>query len=121
LHFRVTGKRPPLVIGDHIETAATSLSRMVGLLGRSGLEPGGGLWIKPSAGVHTVGMTFAIDVIGLDKDNKVIKLWSNLVPYRITSVSWRMRSVIELPAGTIVATGVMLGDSLYAEHHCQGN
>jgi hypothetical protein len=38
---------------------------MFGLLGRRGLNAGEGLWIKPSFGVHTVGMRFPIDAIGL--------------------------------------------------------
>ena len=101
---------PP--IGDRVHVASSSLTRMVGLLGKPGLDTGGGLWIKPSSGVHTVGMKFTIDVIGLDSELKVVKLWRKLVPYRLTSVSWKMTSVIELPAGRIDECGVKLGDTL---------
>ena len=59
--------RGPL-IGDHVKIASTSLTRMVGLLGQNEIDTGGGLWIKPSSGVHTIGMKFPIDVIGLDKN-----------------------------------------------------
>ena len=100
------------LIGDRVTVADTSMSRMFGLLGKSGLDTGEGLWIKPSSGVHTVFMRFAIDVIGLDKEMKVVKLWPDLVPYRVTSVSTKIRSVIELPAGQIVASGVQLGDRI---------
>jgi uncharacterized membrane protein (UPF0127 family) len=98
------------LIGDRIAIANTSLSRMFGLLGKRGLDSGEGLWIRPSNGVHTVFMRFTIDVIGLDKDRKVVKLWPRLVPYRLTSVSAKVRSVIELPAGRIAETDVQLGD-----------
>jgi hypothetical protein len=101
-----------ITIGDKIELADTSLKRMFGLLGRSGLDAGGGLWIKPSSGVHTVGMAFGIDVVGLDHNHKVIKLWRCLVPFRVTSVSFRMRSVLELPCGTISRSQMELGDQL---------
>jgi len=101
-----------ITIGDKIELADTSLKRMFGLLGRSGLDAGGGLWIKPSSGVHTVGMAFGIDVVGLDRNHKVIKLWRCLVPFRVTSVSFRMRSVLELPCGTISRSQMELGDQL---------
>ena len=101
-----------VVIGDRIEVAETSLTRMVGLLGRTTLESGRGLWIRPSSGVHTLFMRLSIDVIGLDKNLNVIKLWPDLVPWRLTSVSTRLRSVVELPAGTIHACGVQLGDHL---------
>lgn len=100
------------MVGDRVTVAETSLTRMVGLLGRQGLDAGGGLWIKPSSGVHTIGMKFAIDVIGLDKNYSVVKLWTRLVPQRITSVSLRMRSVVELPAGRIAECGVKVGDTL---------
>jgi uncharacterized membrane protein (UPF0127 family) len=85
---------------------------MVGLLGKRGLNVGEGLWIRPSSGVHTVGMRFPIDVIGLDKDLKVVKIWSRLVPFRVTSVSVRIRSVIELEAGRIDECLVEIGDTL---------
>lgn len=100
------------VIGNQIEIADTSLSRMLGLLGRRGLNAGEGLWIKPSSGVHTVGMKFTIDVIGLDKNLRVVKLWPRLVPFRVTSVSLKVSSVIELGSGQIAECGVQLGDQL---------
>lgn len=98
------------MIGDQVRVADTSISRMVGLLGRRGLEPGEGLWIRPSSGVHTVGMRFPIDVIGLDGELRIVRLWRELVPYRVTSVSLKLKSVIELPAGQIAASGSEIGD-----------
>ena len=85
---------------------------MFGLLGRRGLDAGGGLWIKPSSGVHTVGMAFKIDVVGLDRDLKVIKLWRCLPPFRVTSVSMKLKSVIELPCGAIAQAQMKVGDQL---------
>jgi hypothetical protein len=85
---------------------------MFGLLGRRGLDAGGGLWIKPSSGVHTFGMAFKIDVVGLDGSLKVIKLWRCLVPFRVTSVSMKMKSVLELPCGTIAQSQIKIGDQL---------
>jgi len=100
------------VIGDQVQVADTSLTRLFGLLGKRHLDTGRGLWIKPSSGVHTLGMMFPIDVIGLDKELRVLRLWSNLVPFRVTSVSTKIRSVIELPAGRIEECGTQLGDIL---------
>ncbi len=100
------------IIGNQVERADTSLKRMFGLLGRRGLDAGEGLWITPSSGVHTVGMSFKIDVVGLDRDLKIIKLWSCLPPFRLTSVSLKMRSVLELPCGVIEQTQMQVGDQL---------
>ena len=104
------------LIGSEITVAETSISRMVGLLPKSSLGRGQGLWIRPSSGVHTIGMRFIIDVIGLDKQLRVVKLWRNLVPHRITAISWNIRSVIELPAGNIDECGVSVGDQLQISH-----
>jgi uncharacterized membrane protein (UPF0127 family) len=108
----ITNETRAAVVGDRIEIANKALTRMVGLLGRRGIAPGGGLLIRPSSGVHTIGMSFPIDVIGLDKKMRVIKLWNSLIPYRLTSLSWKMQTVIELPAGRISEIGVQLGDTL---------
>ena len=110
--FRVTNTTRGTTVGDNIELADTSLKRMFGLLGRRGLDAGGGLWIKPSSGVHTVGMSFGIDVVGLDRDLKVIKLWRCLPPFRVTSVSLKLRSVLELPCGTIAQAQTQVGDQI---------
>jgi hypothetical protein len=101
--IRVVNRTRNTTVGDKIELADTSLTRMWGLLGRSGLGAGGGLWIAPSSGVHTMGMKFPIDVVGLDH---------SLVPYRITSISLKTSSVIELASGEILRAGIELGDEL---------
>jgi Flp pilus assembly protein TadG/uncharacterized membrane protein (UPF0127 family) len=100
------------VLGDRIKVADTSLRRVLGLLGRRGLDDGEGLWIRPSSGVHTVGMKFPIDVVGMDKELRVVKVWPRLVPYRITSVDLDIRSVVELSAGRIEGERVMVGDQM---------
>lgn len=113
MHFlQVINQTRATIVGDRIRVADTSLSRMVGLLGKKALGAGEGLWILPSSGVHTFGMRFEIDVIGLDKHRKVIKLWKNLRPGRVTSVSATLRSVIELPSGRILECQAEIGDIL---------
>lgn len=99
-------------IGSQIEIASTQRTRLLGLLGRPGLNEEEGLWIRPSNGVHTFGMTFPIDVIGLDCNNRILKMWDTLRPQRVTALYWKMQSVLELPAGTIRRTGAQLGDML---------
>jgi uncharacterized membrane protein (UPF0127 family) len=109
----VTNSTRSTTLGDGIELADTSIRRMVGLLGRRGLAAGGGLWISPSSGVHTFGMAFSIDVVGLDRDLKVVKLWRCLKPFRLTSVSLKLKSVIELPCGVISQAQLQVGDQLH--------
>jgi uncharacterized membrane protein (UPF0127 family) len=112
---KVTNTDRNTVIGDQVELADTSLTRLFGLLGKKHLDIGRGLWIKPSSGVHTFFMSIPIDVIGIDRSGNVVKLWQNLVPWRMTSVSTRLHSVIELPAGRIAACNTQQGDKLMIE------
>ena len=100
------------VLGERVSLAGTSLSRMVGLLGKSGLDPGTGLLIIPSQAVHTVGMRFAIDVVFIDRNWKVIHLRPTMVPYRFSKICWRARCVLELPAGAIAKSSTVVGDEL---------
>ncbi len=100
------------VIGTRIAVADSFLTRLIGLLGRRRLETDTGLWILPSSGVHTFGMLFPIDVIALDRRLFVCAVWPKLGPFRISGVSWRIRSVVELPSGSIQRADIQRGDQL---------
>lgn len=101
-----------VVLASSVVVADTSLRRAVGLLGCASLQREEGIWIKPSSGVHTIGMRFPIDVIGLDKQLRVVRLWPSLKPYRVTAIVPAVRTVLELAAGRIVQSGLRLGDQL---------
>lgn len=101
-------------VAHRVECADTSLTRLVGLLGRNVLNAGEGIWIHPSSGIHTFGMRFTIDVVGLDRDMRVIKLWRRVRPHRITSISTKVHSVLELAAGEIDTRCLEIGQMLYA-------
>ncbi len=75
------------------------------------MRKGEGLWILPCEAIHTFFMKFDIDVLFLDKKRRVVKAVRRLRPWRLAG-SWRGRSVLELPAGTIEETGTQTGDVL---------
>ena len=77
------------VIADHVGVAATRASRAVGLLSRSGLEPG-------EAGM-------------------VIDCVSNLRPWRVRLPRRGTAGVLELPAGTLAASRTGLGHQVILE------
>jgi uncharacterized protein len=101
-------------IGDRIEIAGTAGRRNKGLLGRTGLGSGEGLWIVPCEAVHTFAMKFAIDLLYIDKAHRVVKVRHAVRPSRISG-ALRAHSVIELPAGTLAATQTERGDQLQLE------
>ena len=100
------------MVGTRIVIADTSLTRLVGLLGKRRLDAGCGLLIRPSSGIHTFGMLFSIDVVALNKNLQVMKVWHRLAPFRITSVNLKTHSVLELPAGQIKNCRIEVGDQL---------
>jgi hypothetical protein len=98
-------------IGGRIEIADKGERRRKGLLGRSGLAAGEGLWIVPCEAVHTFGMRFAIDLVYLDRKNRVVKTRSGVGPGRL-SACLSAHSVVELPAGTVQSKAIERGDLL---------
>jgi len=94
--------------------ADSYLRRLVGLLGKTKRwsQLGRGLWIVPSSGVHTIGMMFPIDLVFLSKEKEVVHVEEHLRPFRISKVSLRAESVLELPVHSIYRSKTQVGDRL---------
>jgi uncharacterized protein len=101
-------------IGNFIEAADRGSRRRKGLLGRSSLAPGEGMWIVPCEAVHTFFMRFAIDLIYLDRHHRVVNIRKDVQPSRL-SACLRAHSVVELPSGSIARTQTQPGDLLEIE------
>jgi uncharacterized protein len=103
------------VVADTVAVADTRATRAVGLLNRSEFEPGEGLWIVPSRGVHTCWMRFPIDLVALDERGVVIDHVANLKPWRIRLPRRGTAGVLELPVGSISRSGTSLGHRITFE------
>src|SRR5438093_10375868 len=112
--YRVFNLTRNTVLASEVELVDTEWTRIKGLLGRRAVDfaSGKGLWIVPSQGVHTLGMSFPIDVAYLDSEYRVIHVCHDLPPFRIAALKFKARSVIELPAGTLAETQTSVGDML---------
>ena len=111
--------------GSHplqIKVADSFLQRLRGLMFSKRLPPAQGLLLKRCASVHTAFMRYAIDVVYLDAQGRILKCIANLKPWRASSsgFGWlaarRMGGVhtLELPAGSIQQMGLQPGDHLVA-------
>lgn len=109
--YRVTNRTRQTELASRGEVASHGATRRKGLLGRTGLGTGEGLWIVPCEAVHTFGMKFAIDLVYLDRRHRVLKTRSAVRPGRI-SACLSAHSVLELPPGTVWATETRRGDEL---------
>jgi uncharacterized membrane protein (UPF0127 family) len=115
-YLTVTIPKKAVTVGSRIGLADTFVTRLFGLLGKSSIDDGSGLLIRPSSGVHTMWMRFAIDVIALDKDMRVLRTWERLRPWRLTPVSLRTHCVLELAPGQIHHLNIEPGDQLALSH-----
>jgi len=100
------------LIADRVVMANSFFSRLIGLLNRSELLSGEALILTNSNCIHMFFMRFAIDVIFLDKDNRVVGLAENLKPFRVSSICSKASRAIEMPTGTIQSSKTVLGDVL---------
>ncbi len=110
----VYNKTRETFVATEAAVADSYVRRLVGLLGKTGrwARLGRGLWIIPSRGVDSIGMLFSIDLVFLNKDKKVVHLEEHFRPFRVSRVSLKAASVLELPTHTIYRSGTKVGDSL---------
>jgi uncharacterized protein len=102
------------VVCERCVQATTVWPRLKGLLGRSSLEPGEGLLLRPANSVHTAFMRFAIDAVFVDRDLRVIDVEAGLRPWRMAGRRGA-RAVLELPAGEAARRSLAPGTRLRLE------
>jgi uncharacterized membrane protein (UPF0127 family) len=95
--------------------ADTFWSRGKGLIGRQDLAHGDGLLIDPCSSIHCFFMSIPIDVLYLDKEDRVVGMDKNLRPWRIGGFYRGARRVLELPSGTLAQNMIAIGERLEIE------
>ncbi len=70
------------------------------------------LMIQTRFGIHTFGLKFPIDVLILDKNNRVMKIKKSLKPNRIFLWNPMYEKILELPIGTIEKKNIKLKDAI---------
>jgi len=119
VRMQVTNLTRHTVLGTSVEVADSGPKRNKGLLGRNSLGPGEGLWIVPCEAVHTFAMRFALDLVYLDRKNRIKKLRSDVPPWRLSGCL-SAHSVLELASGTIRNSLTQTGDTLEFSPALQG-
>ena len=99
-------------LSNNVPVANSLLKRMKGLLGKNEMQTGEALWVKPCMSVHTFFMKFPIDVVFLNKKNRVIAAIEHLQPNRATRLYLQAAGILELPAGILKATNTRVGDEI---------
>lgn len=109
--FALTNTRNNRIVARMLLTAFDSASRRKGLLDHESLAEGSALIIAPSSAIHTFAMRFAIDVMFVSKDGRVLKVRRDVRPRRVAA-AWRAFAVVELPVGAIDRSETRPGDQL---------
>ena len=91
--------------------ADSAPTRLKGLLGRTGLEHGEGMLLRPAPAIHTCFMRFPIDAVFLDRELHVLDVTPKMRPWRWARRAGA-RAVLELGAGEAGRLGVRPGERL---------
>jgi uncharacterized membrane protein (UPF0127 family) len=112
-------------LADRVVVADGLWDRFMGLMGRPGLDPGSGLWLTGTNGIHMMFMRFAIDAVFLGRPaagvgpdgarpvlsvHRGLRAWVGLVP-----LVRGANGVLELPVGTVDRSGTAVGDLIALE------
>jgi uncharacterized membrane protein (UPF0127 family) len=112
--YQILNQTRGQVLAEQGELARSFLARGRGLMGRPSLPASYALIIYPESSIHTFFMRVPIDVLFVDRGDRVVGLREAMPPSRPYAgvAPWRGRYVIEMPAGVIAATGTAIGDQL---------
>jgi uncharacterized membrane protein (UPF0127 family) len=83
--------------------------KSIGLIGAKKISP---VYFTTRWGIHTFGVSSAIDVIILNDTFHVVKIAHHLKPYKIFVWNPKYKHVIELPVGDIPKRNISLGDQI---------
>ena len=109
--IKVVNKTKGIVVADRVSVAKSFWSRLKGLMFRSGMGENEGLIFYDAPSIHTFFMRFPIDVVFMDRQQRVVKISRALKPWRITSC-FGSSLTLEIPANRSSAVSMESGDEL---------
>jgi uncharacterized membrane protein (UPF0127 family) len=106
------------VLADRVEVASSLLGKFMGLMGRRHLPAGDGLFLPSSNGIHMFFMRIPIDAVFVGRTDpggsrRVLSVHRNLRPWTgLVPLVRGADGCLELPAGTVDASGTIVGDAV---------
>ncbi len=114
--LRVLNRTRSTILCERLEVAGSMAAKSRGLLGRDGLAPGAGMLFEsgviPLMWMHMFFMRFAIDIVFLDKADRVLRINHSLRPWRLSSMVLGARRALELEAGAAARSSTIEGDQV---------
>ncbi|MFA5338442.1 MAG: DUF192 domain-containing protein [Candidatus Omnitrophota bacterium] len=108
---KIFNKTKGRYLAENAKVARTFLQKLIGLMFRASILSDAALIFHNVNSIHMFFMRFPIDVIYLNRDNKVLKIKHSLKPWRMSSCI-RAKATIELPSRKARETATEIGDTL---------
>ena len=109
---RVMADGSDFLLLRNIKTADSFFRKLFGLVFSAQLKESEGLLIDNCSSIHTFWMRYPIDVLFLDSDNRVIRFFEDLKPFRVTPFIRGAVKTVELKSGSVRACSIKTGDCL---------
>ncbi|MCA1030984.1 DUF192 domain-containing protein [Bacillus timonensis] len=113
---RIVNQENGMVLAKHVIFAYSFHKRLLGLMFTKTFPPGSAIHIKPCRSIHTFFMNYSIDVLYLSEEMEVLAVDEDLKPGKIGQAYVNVKSVIELPVGSIKRTSTMIGHKVKIEN-----
>ena len=110
--MRLINQTKNTILAEDVLIANTFFKRIKGLLGEKVFLSNQAIILDPCNSVHTFFMRFAIDILFVDKNYRVVKTLPKFTPNRISCIYWHASRVIELPVGRLSLTNTQAKDQL---------
>lgn len=113
--MRIRNRTTGEIIATEVRKATGWFERMLGLIPHKHVPPSVGVWFDDCAIIHTIGMQTRIDIVFLDKENRVLRTLCSVSQNRLVLTCYGARTVVELGTGTLNESDVLIGDRLELE------
>ena len=90
-----------MVLANNVVVAENFLDRLRGLMFIKRMSNFDGMLIMNCPSIHTFFMYFSIDVIFLNKDNQILKIYRKIKPWRMTKYIIKAQKALEFNGGFV--------------------
>lgn len=115
INYLIVNKTKNVTITDKAKFARTFFSRMIGYMFRLSIDKDDALIFYHAPSIHMFFMRFPLDIIFLDKYNRVIRIFENIQPWSLANCLFSS-ATIEFPVGTVKRIPIEPGDVIDITH-----
>ena len=111
MNYTITNRTKGKVITERARFARSFFKRMFGYMFRARIEADDALIFYSAPSMHMFFMRFPLDIVFLDKSNKVIRIFKSIGPWRLANC-FQSKVTIEFSADVTTKIPIELGDIL---------